>query len=154
MHAEHFSGAPARYAPGQGEAGALSPPLPPQLLRALERQCGVGARLYTHQAAAITAVRAGSHVALSTPTASGKSLCYNVPVVEALLRWRDEQQQQQQQQQHQQQQPAAGGGHGGPVALYLFPTKALAQDQLRALQQLLGGMAADTANAASAGGET
>jgi ATP-dependent helicase YprA (DUF1998 family) len=93
-------------------------------------------------------VRAGSHVALSTPTASGKSLCYNVPVVEALLRWRDEQQQQQQQQQ-----PAAGGGHGGPVALYLFPTKALAQDQLRALQQLLGGMAADTANAASAGGE-
>ena len=61
--------------------------------------------LWTHQAAAVDLARAGVSVAVSTGTASGKSLCYQLPVAEAAL---------------------AGG-----TALLLFPTKALAQDQLR-----------------------
>jgi DEAD/DEAH box helicase domain-containing protein len=63
-------------------------------------------RLYTHQAAAITHALAGRNVVVTTPTASGKTLCYNAPVLNAILS-----------------DPSAR-------ALYLFPTKALAQDQL------------------------
>jgi DEAD/DEAH box helicase domain-containing protein len=70
-------------------------------------------RLYAHQAQAIDVIRAGQHVVVATSTASGKTLCYNVPVLEAIAR--DSQ----------------------TRALYLFPTKALAQDQLRALKQLV-----------------
>jgi DEAD/DEAH box helicase domain-containing protein len=70
------------------------------------------ASLYTHQAEAIAHVFAGRHVVVTTPTASGKTLCYNVPVLQAIL-----------------QDPAAR-------ALYLFPTKALAQDQLAELDRL------------------
>lgn len=68
---------------------------------------------YTHQAQAITAVLAGHNVALATTTASGKSLAYTAPVLHRLL--------------------------SRPVgrALYLFPTKALAQDQLAMTQRLL-----------------
>ena len=55
---------------------------------------------------------AGKHVVVCTATASGKSLCYNLPILEALA-----------------QDPRA-------TALYMFPTKALAQDQLRALREL------------------
>jgi DEAD/DEAH box helicase domain-containing protein len=62
--------------------------------------------LYTHQHEAIEAVRRGEHVVVVTPTASGKTLCYNVPVLNTIL-----------------EDPNAR-------ALYLFPTKALAQDQL------------------------
>lgn len=65
-------------------------------------------RLFKHQALAIDAVAAGQHVALSTATSSGKSVVFNVSVIEALVGPRPE-----------------------AVALYLFPTKALAQDQLR-----------------------
>jgi len=68
--------------------------------------------LYTHQAEAINHVRAGSNVMVSTSSASGKTLCYNIPVLEAILTEK----------------------YGR--ALYLFPTKALAQDQLRNLRQL------------------
>ena len=75
---------------------------------ALERR-GVRA-LYTHQAQAVEAALAGAHAVVVTPTASGKTLCYNLPVLQRLL---DE---------------------PGARALYLFPTKALAQDQLAALQ--------------------
>lgn len=70
------------------------------------------AQLYGHQAAAAAAVRAGRNVVVVTPTASGKTLCYNLPVLNAVLEnpdWR---------------------------ALYLFPTKALAQDQLAELHDL------------------
>ena len=70
------------------------------------------AQPYTHQAAAIAHAVAGRHVVVTTPTASGKTLCYNVPVLNAVLR-----------------NPAAR-------ALYLFPTKALAQDQLAELYEL------------------
>lgn len=64
--------------------------------------------------AAIDACSSGKHVVISTSTSSGKSLVYNVPVFEQLLS-----------------EPKA-------VAFYMFPTKALAQDQLRALQAFIG----------------
>jgi DEAD/DEAH box helicase domain-containing protein len=68
--------------------------------------------LYSHQAAAFHAVEAGRNVVVVTPTASGKTLCYNLPVLEAIAR-----------------DPASR-------ALYLFPTKALAADQLTELRAL------------------
>ena len=68
--------------------------------------------LYVHQADAIAHALGSRHVVVTTPTASGKTLCYNVPVLQAILR-----------------DPASR-------ALYLFPTKALAQDQLAELDRL------------------
>jgi DEAD/DEAH box helicase domain-containing protein len=68
--------------------------------------------LYTHQARALELLGKGSHAVVVTPTASGKTLCYNLPVLQALLT-----------------EPATR-------ALYLFPTKALAQDQLAELEEL------------------
>jgi DEAD/DEAH box helicase domain-containing protein len=68
-------------------------------------------RLYSHQAQAFDAARSGRHVLIATPTASGKSLCYNLPVMQTLL-----------------EQPEAR-------ALYLFPTKALSQDQQSELNE-------------------
>jgi len=102
----HVERIPARKA----RHGRLKKPLPPLLQKALKR-VGV-ARLYTHQAQAINAVREGQSVVVATSTASGKTLCYNLPVLEALITdWRAR-------------------------AFYLFPTKALAQDQLRSLREL------------------
>jgi DEAD/DEAH box helicase domain-containing protein len=69
-------------------------------------------QLYTHQAEAFEHVLAGRNVVTITPTASGKTLCYNAPVLNAVLK-----------------DPATR-------ALYLFPTKALAQDQLAELHTL------------------
>src|SRR5947209_1716222 len=69
-------------------------------------------RPYTHQAAAAEAVHAGKNVVIVTPTASGKTLCYNLPILNAILENSDTR------------------------ALYLFPTKALAQDQLAELYDL------------------
>lgn len=66
-------------------------------------------QLYTHQATAIDTIRAGKNAVIVTSTASGKTLCYNLPVLEALL-----------------EDPTSR-------ALYIFPTKALAQDQLQGL---------------------
>ena len=106
VHLERLRARSARY-------GRLERPLPAPLQGALERS-GAG-RLYSHQAEAINAVRRGEHVILATTTASGKTLAYNVPVMEALLTQR------------------------GVRALYLFPTKALAQDQLRGLRALAEG---------------
>jgi DEAD/DEAH box helicase domain-containing protein len=63
-------------------------------------------RLYSHQAAAAEAVHDGKNIVIVTPTASGKTLCYNLPVINAILENSDTR------------------------AMYLFPTKALAQDQL------------------------
>ncbi len=88
----------------------VDPPLSPTVA-ALLRQDGI-TQLYTHQARAVEAIRAGDNVVVVTPTASGKTLCYNIPVLETLL-----------------QDP-------GARALYLFPTKALAQDQLKTLKRL------------------
>ena len=68
--------------------------------------------LYTHQAAAIDAVHAGQDVVVVTPTASGKSLCYTVPVLQAITE------------------------DAASRALFLFPTKALGQDQVAELTAL------------------
>jgi DEAD/DEAH box helicase domain-containing protein len=84
--------------------------LDPRLRNAL-RSRGVEA-LYTHQAQALEAIRAGRNACIVTPTASGKTLCYNLPVLDAIAR-----------------DPTAR-------ALYLFPTKALAADQLVELRAL------------------
>jgi DEAD/DEAH box helicase domain-containing protein len=69
-------------------------------------------QLYKHQARAAQAARAGKNVVVVTPTASGKTLCYNLPVLNSILENPDTR------------------------ALYLFPTKALAQDQLAELYDL------------------
>jgi DEAD/DEAH box helicase domain-containing protein len=69
-------------------------------------------QLYSHQAAAAEAVHDGKNVVIVTPTASGKTLCYNLPVLNAILEDTDTR------------------------AIYLFPTKALAQDQLTELHDL------------------
>jgi DEAD/DEAH box helicase domain-containing protein len=80
-------------------------------LAAVYGEKGVG-QLYSHQAAAAAAVHAGRNTVVVTPTASGKTLCYNLPVLNAVLENPDTR------------------------ALYLFPTKALAQDQLSELHDL------------------
>ncbi len=84
--------------------------LDPRLREALQR-LGIQ-RLYAHQREALDAVSQGAHVLLATPTASGKTLAYNLPVVNHLLQ------------------------HPEARALYIFPTKALAQDQVAVLQHL------------------
>lgn len=92
---------------------AVTSPFPPTLNPALVdilRARGISS-LYSHQAAATEHALAGRNVVVVTPTASGKTLCYNLPVLDALLR-----------------DPTAH-------ALYLFPTKALAHDQLSELQR-------------------
>jgi len=83
--------------------------LPPRLAAAL-RARGIES-LYSHQAQAWTAAMEGRHIVVATPTASGKSLCYTLPVVGAAMAQ-------------------------GAKALYLFPTKALAQDQVAELLEL------------------
>ena len=99
----HAESLPARPA----SYGELAEPLPRALAHLLETQDI--ARLYSHQAHAIDLARAGKHVVVATGTASGKSLAYHIPVLERLLLEKE------------------------ATALYLFPTKALAQDQLRGL---------------------
>jgi len=100
-----------RYFPARLPVWASMPPsIDPRLVEAL-RARGI-AQLYSHQARAWEVVDKGQNVVVVTPTASGKTLCYNLPVLQALLA-----------------QPDAR-------VLYLFPTKALAQDQLAELEQL------------------
>lgn len=82
----------------------------PRLVDVLQQR-GVN-ELYTHQRDAVDAVHRGEHVVVVTPTASGKTLCYNLPVLNTIL-----------------EDPEAR-------ALYLFPTKALAQDQLASLHEI------------------
>ncbi|MEZ5262491.1 MAG: DEAD/DEAH box helicase [Acidimicrobiales bacterium] len=88
--------------------GELQRPLPAKVAERL----GVD-RLWSHQAAAIDLLRGGRSVVIATGTGSGKSLCYQAPVAEAVVS------------------PVRAG-----TSLLLFPTKALAQDQLRALQAM------------------
>ncbi|MFK2902361.1 DEAD/DEAH box helicase [Dyella ginsengisoli] len=93
----------------EGTYEPLPKDLPPALANAL-RARGI-TQLYRHQGEAWAAAQAGAHVAVVTPTASGKSLCYTLPVVAAAMQ-------------------------GQAKALYLFPTKALAQDQVAELLEL------------------
>jgi DEAD/DEAH box helicase domain-containing protein len=87
--------------------------LHPKLLHALALR-GVE-RPYVHQSRAASLALSGKDVVVVTPTASGKTLCYNVPVIESILR------------------------DARSRALYIFPTKALAQDQLSELAELSQG---------------
>lgn len=99
-----------RLLPGSEAAHAESRrPWPAAVRGVLEKQ---GIELFTHQALATDHLRAGHSVVVATPTASGKSLIYNLPVLESLLRDPDSR------------------------ALYLFPLKALAQDQKAGLEAL------------------
>jgi DEAD/DEAH box helicase domain-containing protein len=97
---------PARRA----QYGAYPTALHEQLQRGLANRGMKG--LFTHQVEAVDAALRGEHVAVVTPTASGKSLCYLLPILDSVLRDPD------------------------ATALMLFPTKALAQDQLHELRQL------------------
>jgi DEAD/DEAH box helicase domain-containing protein len=99
----HFPAQPPVYAPCPST-------LDPRLVEAL-RARGIE-QLYSHQARTWELVEKGHHVVVVTPTASGKTLCYNIPALQALLT-----------------QPDAR-------ILYLFPTKALAQDQLAELEEI------------------
>lgn len=89
----------------------------PKLRAALEKR-GI-ARLYSHQADAFDQVQAGKNVVIVTPTASGKTLCYNLPVLNLLM------------------------NDPGARAMYLFPTKALAEDQLHEFNRAVDEMGSD-----------
>jgi DEAD/DEAH box helicase domain-containing protein len=99
-----------RLAPVEAAFAPFPDTLDPRLGRALHAR-GIS-QLYVHQAESIEHALAGRHVVVVTPTASGKTLCYNAPVLHSILA-----------------DPSAR-------SLYLFPTKALAQDQLAELHQL------------------
>ncbi len=94
----------------------LENPLPLPLAEAIQLQKGIS-RFYQHQVKAINAAMQGKHIAISTATSSGKSIIFNIPVLSSVLS----------------SQPDTC------IALYLYPTKALAQDQLRHLKSLMSG---------------
>ena len=102
-HIEHIPARAASYA-------GLEEPLADELQECLAAN-GLS-RLYTHQAAAVNFARRGQNIMVATASASGKTLCYNIAVMQAMLT------------------------EPGSRAIYLFPTKALAQDQRRSLHQL------------------
>ncbi|RZV43004.1 MAG: DEAD/DEAH box helicase, partial [Acidimicrobiia bacterium] len=103
VHVEEVEATAAMFA-------GLEPPLPTALA---DRLATVGVeRLYRHQARAVESIRAATDTVIVAGTASGKSLCYQVPIVESLLT--DDE----------------------STALLLYPTKALAQDQLRSIHKL------------------
>jgi len=101
VHSDRIPSAPSRHA---------TTTLHPSLQTYLDRE---GIALYEHQAHAMDAFRSGSDIAITTPTASGKTLAFNLPVLEALIEDPD------------------------ACALYLYPLKALANDQLGKLDRLI-----------------
>lgn len=114
VHVEQLPERPSRFA-------VLTPPPPSQIVLALN---GSGVtQLYSHQVEAITALRAKRHVVVSTATASGKSMCYTVPIMEAIV------------------------ADASSCAICMYPTKALAQDQLRALRAVMHAAFGDSAPA-------
>ncbi len=100
-----------RVEPHEASLTAMPRGLAPALLKALQQR-GI-CELYSHQARAFELASQGKHLVVATPTASGKSLCYNLPILQSLAS-----------------DPSA-------TALYLFPTKALARDQEEALRALM-----------------
>eukprot|EP01038_Epipyxis_sp_PR26KG_P004707 gene4707-6608_t len=98
--------------PFSSQSQLFIPPLNNLLMNRLSHKLNLS-HLYTHQIEGITAIRNGNNVIISTATASGKSLIYNIPVLESII------------------------SNESSSALYLFPTKALAQDQLRSLNELI-----------------
>jgi DEAD/DEAH box helicase domain-containing protein len=103
-----LSGEELAYLGTEPERDARFAPLPEELAPAARAAVGVE-RLYTHQRAAWDAASRGEHVMVTTGTASGKTLAFNLPVLDAIAR------------------------DPKTRALYLYPTKALAQDQFRTL---------------------
>jgi len=103
VHIQHIPSCEAKF-------GQLESPMHSLLASQLE-SIGITS-LYSHQAAAVNLVRQGKNVMIATPSASGKTMCYNLPVLEAILNDRNNR------------------------AIYMFPTKALAQDQLRTLKKM------------------
>ena len=103
----HWHTDPARSARYGEWPACVDEKLPPML-----RQRGVE-KLYTHQAQAIEATARGEDIVVVTPTASGKTMCYNLPVLSAILK------------------------NPNARALYLFPTKALSADQVSELYELI-----------------
>lgn len=99
-HLEEIPAKPASY-------GELNKPLPKNIENYLDQR---KIKLYTHQANAINNIRQGKNVIISTPTASGKTLAFNIPVFETL------------------------GDDNKATALYIYPTKALTNDQLQVLR--------------------
>lgn len=102
-HIEHLPELKARY-------DNLNRPLRKRLQRWLDNN---NIKLWRHQAEAINSIREGNNTVIVTSTASGKSLCYNLPVIDTLL------------------------NNEKSTALYVFPTKALARDQFSTLSKLL-----------------
>ncbi len=103
--------------PREGSYRAFPQSVDPRLIEVL-RGKGIN-RLYSHQSEAIEHALDGRNVAIVTPTASGKTLCYNIPVVGSIM------------------------SDPNARALYLFPTKALSQDQLAELHALVEGLEID-----------
>ena len=99
-----------RMPAAEAQVAPMPPGVDPRLVQALSSR-GI-TELYTHQSAAVAYAMAGQSVVVTTPTASGKTLCYNIPVLNSIL------------------------SEPSTRALYLFPTKALAQDQLAELDRL------------------
>ncbi|MCK5340171.1 MAG: DEAD/DEAH box helicase [Desulfobulbaceae bacterium] len=110
VHHEEFPAQSARFA-------EVKRPWLPEIEKALLRS-GI-TELYSHQAEAVDRIREKKNVIVATPTASGKSLIYNLPVLEKVLT------------------------EPGSKALYLFPLKALAQDQLRVITEFISGFPED-----------
>ncbi|CAI5716071.1 unnamed protein product [Peronospora farinosa] len=106
IHVERRSSREAQY------CGLEPLKLSLRVCKALDK-CYQIKQLYSHQFEAIEAIRRGENVVLSTATASGKSLAYNIPMLDMLLE------------------------DSNATFMYLFPTKALAQDQLKALRRFL-----------------
>ena len=108
------------FPPRVARFASTAPNLSPATVAALAA-VGVPARaLFAHQSVGVSAALAGDNVVVATGTASGKSVCYNAPALEAMLH-----------------DPNA-------TTMYVFPTKALARDQLRALTAMLDGAARAT----------
>ena len=101
-----------RHIPAQeGRYSEYPPDVHPDLKEALQQKGYL--KLYTHQRASWEALQKGKNIVVVTPTASGKTLCYNLPVLNSILR------------------------DSSSRAVYLFPTKALSQDQRAELDEVI-----------------
>ncbi len=117
----HQEESPVRAIRHEPARPAVFAPIPDAIdprLRAVLGQRQI-TQLYSHQAEAFTEIAAGRDIVITTATASGKTLCYNLPVLNTLL------------------------SDPGVRALYLFPTKALAEDQLHELHTIVEQMGSD-----------
>ncbi len=86
--------------------------------------------LYSHQIKAYSLLKQGKNIVIATPTASGKTLCYNIPVINSILK------------------------NESTRALYLFPTKALSYDQLESLGNMLESLKEENINSFTYDGDT